>query len=249
MKRILTIVLLGAIFSIVLLNLLTDSDIPDQQTNRAPMGVSPSIQEDEVPVPAGYDPHFVLRSRPREKINVVETVEEGEGFYDMLEEVSTYLRDNGYVKEKVNDDDLHHIVKLAMYISDDFDRIPTSIALSLIANESGFDRYDKSNAGARGLCQVIPKYHEDRLMAYLEEGSEYSSDLFFDPSLNIKTGLDYLSYILGETEGDITFALMWYNQGAKSAYNDYVEQGISSRYSQKVIALSEELEDILCNSQ
>lgn len=196
------------------------------------------------------EPYFEV---PKPVVNSIKTYsvikdsnnsEDELNYEDYVYRVATYLKTNGYVVNSVEDSELKEIIKLTLNISTEFDYIPSTLALSLIANESGFDRYCHSNAGAKGLCQIIPKYHEERLMMYVEDDDVYDPDLFFNSKLNVQTGLDYLSCILEETEGDITFALMWYNQGPQSAYDDYVEKGISSTYSQKVIALSEELEDI-----
>lgn len=246
MKRLLSLMILLVIF----LNLLTLNTI--EKEGDSPM--TESVAPEEIFVEVPQQPHYRhagvggMRWK-KASTTTYSYMDKYESFYNSIEKVMTYLRDNSYVEEGVDDEELHYIVGRVMTIANNFDFIPSSLGLSLIANESGFDKYCQSNAGARGLCQVIPKYHANRLSTYLEDGEEYDPDMFFNVTLNIQTGLDYLSQILVETEGDVTYALMWYNQGPSSAYDSYISNGKTSSYAEKVIALATELEDVLCNDQ
>ena len=93
--------------------------------------------------------------------------------------------------------------------------------------------------------QLIPSYHEDRLIQFLEEDETYSRDLFYEPLYNIMTGMDYLHERLNECETNLPYALMQYNQGPSSAYKTYVKKGITSKYAEDIIYLSVELDGIL----
>lgn len=161
-----------------------------------------------------------------------------------MRHVRNYLIDNGWVDERVTRDDFEYITQLAIHISGYYEDISPALTLAVIAQESKFYQYDTYN-GALGLMQLLPSYHSERLICCLEEDEKYSKDCFFDPRLNIMTGLDYLHQLLEEVDGDIPYALMCYNQGPSSAYRTYVKGGIISDYAKNIIKLSEELDELL----
>lgn len=160
-------------------------------------------------------------------------------------QVKDYLRDMGWVSDKVDGDELDYICCMAVQLTSHYNNISPSLALAVIAVESRFDRNSLSSGGARGLMQLIPSYHEDRLIQFLEEDERYSRDLFYEPLYNIMTGLDYLNERLEKTNGDVAYALMQYNQGPTSAYRAYVQKHITSKYAKQIIELSDELDTIL----
>lgn len=155
-----------------------------------------------------------------------------------------YLRNNGWVKDYVDDDELDYILVLTDHLSTYYDNIDPVLIIAQIAVESRFDP-NAYNNGARGLMQLLPMYHEDRLVQFIEEDEKYSRDLFYDKRLNIITGIDYMSYILNEVNGDETYALMWYNQGPVSACNDYEQNGRESRYAKDILLLRDNLSEII----
>lgn len=161
--------------------------------------------------------------------------------------VRNYLLDNGWVDERVMKDDFEYIVQLAVHLSSYYEDISPSLTLAVIAQESKFYKNDRYE-GALGLMQLLPSYHSDRLICCLEEDERYSDELFYDPRLNIMTGLDYLHELLEETKGDIPYALMSYNQGPSSAYKTYVRGGVISNYAKSIMKLSEELDELLPGS-
>lgn len=159
----------------------------------------------------------------------------------------TYLRENGLVDERVNDDELDYIFQLAIHLSSYYDNISPELAIATIAQESKFYRMDEYE-GALGLMQLLPYYHRERLFCCLEEDERYSDELFFDPRLNIMAGLDYLSQLIDECDGDVTYALMSYNQGPSSARKTYLKSGITSHYAANILELSGVLSSILSES-
>lgn len=161
--------------------------------------------------------------------------------------VRNYLIDNGWVDERVTKDDLDYITQLAVHLSSYHKNISPALALATIAQESKFYKYDEYE-GALGLMQLLPSYHTDRLVQCLEDDERYSQDLFYDPRLNIMTGLDYLNQLVNECNGDIPYALMCYNQGPESAYRTYKKAGIISDYAKQIIKLSEEVDELLPGS-
>lgn len=159
--------------------------------------------------------------------------------------VENYLINNGWVKASVNEDELDHICLLTTQLSQFYDSLTPSLVLSLIAVESRFDQNSLSSGGDRGLMQLLPSYHEDRLTQFIEKDERYSRDLFYDPRLNIMTGMDYLSERIDECNWDIAYALMQYNQGPSSAYRTYMKKGITSNYAKEILELQKELDIIL----
>lgn len=166
-------------------------------------------------------------------------------FYPSLEDrslsrIRSYLRENDWVKDYVTEEELDYILLLARHLSVYYDNIDPNLIIAMIAVESRFDN-DAKNYGARGLMQLIESYHQDRLIQFIEDDERYSRDLFYEPRLNIMTGMDYMSYILHEVNGDTNYALMWYNQGAISACTMYEENGLVSTYAKSIQKLAKEL--------
>jgi len=60
------------------------------------------------------------------------------------------------------------------------------LILAVMAIESRYNPVAESSMGAKGLMQIIPKYHQDKL---LEHGGEYA---LLDPEVNIQVGAQIL---------------------------------------------------------
>ena len=103
------------------------------------------------------------------------------------------------------------------------------LVLAVIAVESRFNPIAESGMGAKGLMQIIPRYHLDKLRA---AGGE---DAVFDPEANIQVG----SRILQEyvyRYGTLEAGLQQYN-GASRDGNAY--------YARRVMAERERLEEVM----
>lgn len=96
--------------------------------------------------------------------------------------------------------------------------LPPLLVLSLIDIESSYNPEAKSNAGALGLTQVIPRWHEEKI-------ERYNADLF-NINDSITVGTDVLEEYLSLSNGNVKQALQRYN----GAYNDS-----SQYYSNKVL--------------
>ena len=82
--------------------------------------------------------------------------------------------------------------------------------LALISIESSFKNRAVSERGAKGLMQIMP--YVAKSIAE-EVGIEWSGDqILFDPFLNIKMGIHYLSKLILDF-GDLEIALTAYNYG------------------------------------
>jgi soluble lytic murein transglycosylase-like protein len=103
------------------------------------------------------------------------------------------------------------------------------LVLAVISVESRFNPIAESVMGAKGLMQIIPKYHLDKLRA---AGGE---DAVFDPESNIQVGARILQeyvYRTGTLEGGLQF------------YNGALRDN-SAAYAQKVMAERSRLEQVL----
>lgn len=161
--------------------------------------------------------------------------------YSYLEEVKTskeiydYLKDNGWIREGVSYDEFDYILVLTQQLTYGT-KLRHSLILAQIAVESGFYQYDKYDR-AYGYMQLMPIYHSKRMEQFVEEGHLVDLDDFYDPRLNIATGIDYMEELLEESGGYETIALTKYNQG--------YYRGTTNSYAKKILDLSYEIETIL----
>ena len=100
------------------------------------------------------------------------------------------------------------------------------LILAVMAVESRFNPVAESLMGAKGLMQVIPKHHLDKL---LEHGGE---DAVLDPMINIALGARILKEYVRRT-GSLEAGLQFYNGALADP---------SSQYAQKVFAEKERLQ-------
>jgi hypothetical protein len=78
------------------------------------------------------------------------------------------------------------------------------LIVAVMAVESSFNPIAESVAGAKGLMQIIPKYHQDK---FAEFGGEQSA---FDPRTNILVGARIIREYLSASSGDVFTALQTY---------------------------------------
>jgi soluble lytic murein transglycosylase len=105
--------------------------------------------------------------------------------------------------------------ELVTQASQEYDLHPL-LLFSVIRQESLFEGFVRSTAGARGLMQIIPSTGAERAD---KEGwpPDYSDDDLYRPIVSIKLGSAYLSFLLTYFEGDIYAALAAYNAGPGNA--------------------------------
>jgi len=103
------------------------------------------------------------------------------------------------------------------------------LVLAVIAVESRFNPIAESGMGAKGLMQIIPRFHLDKLRA---AGGE---DAVFDPEANIQVGSRILQEYV-HRYGTLEAGLQQYNGAARDA-NAY--------YARRVMAERERLEDVM----
>ena len=104
-------------------------------------------------------------------------------------------------------------------------RIDPLLIVAIIGIESGFNPFAESAMGARGLMQVIPRFHRDKVPDGAGDGS------LLDPLVNIRVGV----YVLEEAirrRGGLVAGLQYYAGSSESA----------GSYASKVLAEKERLE-------
>jgi len=100
------------------------------------------------------------------------------------------------------------------------------LILAVMAVESRFNPVAESQVGAKGLMQVVPRHHLDKLM---EHGGE---EAVLDPVTNIVLGARILKEYIRRT-GSLEAGLQFYNGALADP---------SSQYAQKVFAEKERLQ-------
>jgi soluble lytic murein transglycosylase-like protein len=103
------------------------------------------------------------------------------------------------------------------------------LVLAVISIESRFNPIAESVMGAKGLMQIIPKYHRARL---LQHGGE---DAVLDPESNILVGTKILQEYVYRT-GTLEAGLQTYNGALRDE---------SAQYAQRVFAERARLEQVL----
>jgi soluble lytic murein transglycosylase-like protein len=109
-------------------------------------------------------------------------------------------------------------------------KLDPQLILAVIAVESRFNPLAESGMGAKGLMQVIPRYHSDKF------GPLGGDKVAFDLQANIWVGAKILKEYLRRT-GDLAEALQLY-VGATSDENE-------NGYSGKVMAERDRLNQVL----
>lgn len=103
------------------------------------------------------------------------------------------------------------------------------LVMAVIAVESSFNPIAESTVGAKGLMQIMPKYHADKLAQF---GGEQA---VFHPESNIRVGTLILREYLSRT-GNLSIALQMY-AGALDDSND--------TYTNKVLGEKQRLQRVV----
>ena len=104
------------------------------------------------------------------------------------------------------------------------------LVLAVISIESRFNPVAESVMGAKGLMQIIPKYHYEKLRA---AGGE---DAVFDPESNIHVGARILQEYVYRT-GTLEAGLQFYNGAWRDASANYAQKVLAERHRlQQVVA-------------
>ena len=83
---------------------------------------------------------------------------------------------------------------------------------AVIRTESGFDPNAESNVGARGLMQIT-EVTFDWIKSKIAPGEDLTFDDLYDPAVNIRFGVYYVSACLERYPGDVSTAAAAYHSG------------------------------------
>jgi soluble lytic murein transglycosylase len=88
--------------------------------------------------------------------------------------------------------------------------------LSVVRQESAFEGFVRSTAGARGLMQIIPATGRE-IAQKLDWPENYSDEDLYRPAVSIRMGASYLAEWRDRLNGDLYAALAAYNGGPGNA--------------------------------
>ncbi len=128
---------------------------------------------------------------------------------------------------RVSQDVAFDLVSLAYKAGRELQLDPLLI-IAVISVESGFNPIAESVTGAKGLMQIIPKYHGDKLEEYGGPGA------VFDPATNIQVGALILKEYIRRT-GNVGIGLQMY----AGALGDVEDQ-----YTNKVLGVKQRLQQV-----
>jgi soluble lytic murein transglycosylase-like protein len=106
------------------------------------------------------------------------------------------------------------------YLAAETTKLDPLLILAVMAVESSFNPIAESAYGAKGLMQVVPRYHLERLAFH------GGAETVLDPQTNIRVGAEILSDYIRRT-GSLEAGLQLYAGAAEDA---------DSQYAQKVLA-------------
>jgi hypothetical protein len=152
----------------------------------------------------------------------------------MQAEEARYRALSGFVAKRylVSQDVAFDLVTVAHRAGDQLKLDPLLI-IAVIAIESRFNPIAESPAGAKGLMQIIPKYHGDKLEEF---GGEQA---VFEPEANIHVGARILKEYLRRT-GNLGIALQMYAGALADNEDQYTRKVLNERHRlQQVVAPSQ----------
>lgn len=122
---------------------------------------------------------------------------------------------------RVSREALERFVQLA-YAAGHSTKIDPLLILAVMAVESGFNPIAESGMGAKGLMQIIPEYHQDKLRS--PSGGQVN---VLDPEVNIVAGAKVLREYATRTGNDFAAALRLYGGIGADLENPYPNRVLS----------------------
>lgn len=118
------------------------------------------------------------------------------------------------------------IKRLILLEAQNYPELPVELALAVAKVESNFDASAVSSKGARGVMQIMPKTAQSVF--------DLDPDRLWDPVVNIRTGIHYLSELYQQYDQNWEAALSHYNGGSLKAENGYQPHSYTRSYIEKV---------------
>ena len=169
-------------------------------------------------LPFTLQPHYVAYAPPASSVRGEPVASESSLFTGLVQaNVSTSPKRMGlpidkqqrlivsYITRKfgVSTDVVQDLVRTAFAAGNQYG-IDPRLVVAIMAVESSFNPIAESFAGAKGLMQIIPKYHLEKFEAF---GGEQA---VFDPRVNIQVGARIVREYLLMHSGDLFAALQTY---------------------------------------
>lgn len=121
------------------------------------------------------------------------------------------------------------------------EEVPVTLVMAMVEHESQFNPEIISKTNDYGLLQINAVNHETLAEQY------HTADML-NPYQNIFCGMKIIGSYVKQYDGDYTKALMAYNMGAYGAAKAQ-ESGITSTsYTETILALMQEYEEVLRNA-
>jgi soluble lytic murein transglycosylase-like protein len=124
---------------------------------------------------------------------------------------------------RVSRDSLERFIRLA-YAAGHSTQLDPLLILAVMAVESSFNPIAESVMGAKGLMQIIPEYHQDKLRS--PHGGPAN---VLDPEINIVAGAKVLREYATRTDDDLAAALRLYGGVGADPQNPYPSRVLSER--------------------
>ena len=176
-----------------------------------------TLQNEAVALPAVTQPAQVVNNEDTEKVLESNELEQKTLLDDRILTLAEYVSK----RYRVSMDATVDMVSTA-YTAGEQTGLDPLLILAVMAVESRFNPIAESVAGAKGLMQVIPKYHMEKIMAF---GGEKA---VLEPETNILVGAKILREYIARS-GDLTVGLQMYNGALDSTGNQYADKVINEK--------------------
>jgi Transglycosylase SLT domain len=110
----------------------------------------------------------------------------------------------------------------AAYRAAELTNLDPLLILAVVAVESGFNPIAESSYGAKGLMQVVPRYHEERLAFH------GGPETVLDPQTNIRVGAEILSDYI-RSAGSLEAGLQMYAGAAGDSAGQYAQKVLAEK--------------------
>lgn len=195
-------------------------------------GLTPS--NETIPLPGGATGVEVVRESSEQAIGFHESVDVG----TVLQWLSDYRTGLTLAQKR----------QLAESLYDESQRygFQPALVMALIATESSVFNWSRSEQGAVGLMQLSPTTAEAMVRQWSASGVRVhwsGEETLFDPALNLRLGLGYLSQLV-QRFGDMRTALTAYNYGPTRVSEWLAEcKTLPVGYANRVMSLSQVLRE------
>ena len=188
----------------------------------SPVGTAPSVEvQKEALAATPFVPPSTPEVVPQQPLGSIEVVpEQPSGSTAAGKRIDALA---GFLarKYRVSQDAIRDLVTTA-YAEGGRLGVDPLLIIAVMAVESSFNPFAESVAGAKGLMQVIPRYHSDKF-----DGSEAGKSVL-DPDINIQIGARILKDYI-RRGGSLVAGLQMYNGSPGDESNAYANRVLSEQ--------------------